>query len=122
MQVKACCGSVQMGLGGSMGMALGPVGRSADASVMVSMAAHTHTHTYTGAEKAAARGASLVQTYCKVICGALCVLCPQLGSAALTTPGAAYAYSCSQGAFFGVSLEGSLLTVRGLTHDMDPRV
>ncbi|KAL6753055.1 DUF500-domain-containing protein [Haematococcus lacustris] len=66
--VRAFCGAVHVGLGGSLGVSLGPLGRSADATMLV--------------------------------------------GSANTSPAAAYAYSCSQGAFAGISIEGSILTVR----------
>lgn len=37
---------------------------------------------------------------------------PQVGSASPATPAAAYAYSCSRGAFLGVSFDSTLLKVR----------
>lgn len=64
--VAAFCNSAHLGLGGNMGVALGPVGRSAEASVRLW-----------------GRGG-----------------------------GAVMGYSCSRGAFIGVSLEGTVTCVR----------
>lgn len=65
--VQAFCGSIHCGLGGNVSVAVGPLGRQADANMRVG------------------RGGA-----------ALC-----------------YSYSCSRGAYLGVSVEGTLMTTRG---------
>jgi lipid-binding SYLF domain-containing protein len=69
--LRAFCSRAHLGLGGSAGLAVGPVGRAADASVRVAPTV------------AAARGGPSV-----------------------------VGYSCSKGAYIGVSLEGSVTCVR----------
>ncbi|KAK9868579.1 hypothetical protein WJX84_008848 [Apatococcus fuscideae] len=64
--VQAFCGSVHVGVGGSTGLAVGPLGRQADANLRASSAA-----------------------------ASLC-----------------YSYSCSCGIYAGVSIEGSVVSVR----------
>lgn len=67
--LQAFCGSVHLAVGGNLGVAVGPVGRAAEAALHLPPSS--------------------------------------LGSA---TP--VYSYSCSKGAFIGVSVEGSLMCVR----------
>ncbi|KAK9857195.1 hypothetical protein WJX84_010172 [Apatococcus fuscideae] len=64
--VQAFCGSMHLGLGGSTGLAVGPLGRQAEANLRASPTA-----------------------------ASLC-----------------YSYSCSRGIYAGVSLEGSVVSVR----------
>jgi hypothetical protein len=46
LQVRAFCGAVHVGVGGSLSMAMGPMGRSADATVLVGGWVTCHRSTY----------------------------------------------------------------------------